>query len=321
MEYLVKSLLMVLLVVVYIGIKKGWLNSLREGGPGLMAEITRRRSHQKAGLSEKSVTVAGKSMWYLDSGSGKTVVLLLHGFGGEKEQWNELASLLVKSKLRVVAPDLPGFGRNEKDLNTKYSASKLTKAIRQFVREVDLERFHIVGHSIGAIVAASYAYASPIEVLSLGLFEPLGLRVPYESELDKQLTQGRNPLITNSVSGYESILKFMTLTMPPIPAAIIKQRGERLVGKAPFYQQMWKDLREGERANLLDLLLPELKTKTLVLVGDKSRVVHEATPEVAKRTLSNAAVRTVIIPQSGHLPMLERPEATAEAYLGFLTGQ
>lgn len=319
-EIVVKTLLMVALGLALWAYRTGFFQRAKESG-GLIAKLQQRRDQQKAGLKESSVAVGSQEIAYLDGGSSNTTILLLHGFGCDKEVWMDFASQLVDKKLRVVIPDLPGFGANEKDANVKYSASRLTKMIRQFSRELGLQRFHIVGHSIGALVAASYAYASPLEIESLALFEPLGLRVPYETDLDKQLTQGRNPLITNTVSGYEAVLRYMTQKPPTLTPRELKLHGDRVAGRAGFYQQVWKDLREGDRANLLDLLLPELKVKTLVLVGERSRVVHESTPEVAKRALRQTAVRTATIPQTGHLPMLERPDATAEIYLQFLTGR
>lgn len=320
-EFLIKGILVLALGAALVAYRKGFFSGGRDGAGSFLAGLKQRRAQRRAGMTEKSVTVGREEIWYLDGGTGKTVVLLLHGFAGQKEDWTDFAALLIQKNLRIVAPDLPGFGRNAQDPNVKYSASRLTKSIRQFAREIALERFHVIGHSVGAMVAASYAYASKIEILSLALFEPLGLRVPYESELDKQIEQGRNPLITNSASSYESILKFMTYKYPELPPAILKQRGDRLAGKGAFYQQVWKDLREGDRANLLDLLLPELEVKTLTLVGDKSRVVHSTTPEVAERALRQAASRSATLIQCGHLPMVEQPEAAAKAYLDFLTGR
>ena len=77
-----------------------------------------------------------------------------------------------------------------------------------------------------------------------------------------------------------------------------------------------KEIREGERAHLLDLLLPVIQLKTLVIQGAASQVIHPATPGVIQAMMSDSHL--AVIEDCGHFPMVERPQETAEHLLEFL---
>ncbi len=268
-------------------------------------------------LRQKSVQAAGQEMWYLEGGARPDArqVLMLHGFAGDKENWGEVAKLLIAKGFHLVIPDLPGFGQNVKDSRKSYDVTTQTKRVRAFLQKTGLQSFHLVGHSVGASIAAAIAYSMPKDVKSLTLIEPIGIRVPYESELDRMLAQNRNPLVIAIPAAYDNLLGFVFHKPPEMPLALKKLRAEQAAENRVFYLKVWKEIREGERANLLDLLLPVIKLKTLVVHGAQSKVVHPATPGMVKEIMSNA--HSAIIQSCGHFPMLEQPKATADHLLRF----
>ena len=150
---------------------------------------------------------------------------------------------------------------------------------------------------------------------SLTLIEPFGLRVPYESELDEMLAHERNPMVIATPMAYDNLLGFVFHQPPQMPPALKKHRAEQAAENRVFYLKMWKEIWEGERAKLLDLLLPEIKTKTLIIQGAQSQVVHPATPGVAEGMMNDA--RSAVIEDCGHFPMVEQPRATADHILEF----
>ena len=95
-------------------------------------------------------------------------VLLIHGFLGSARMWAPLTSHLA-SAFDVVAVDLPGFGRR-----TAQAAPDRMEGLAQAVIEVadsiGIERFHLVGHSMGGMVAQQIAYDWPDRVLRLVLY-------------------------------------------------------------------------------------------------------------------------------------------------------
>ena len=269
-------------------------------------------------LQQKSLqAAAGLEIWYLEGGAQPDArpVLLLHGFGGDKENWGQVGQLLVGEGCHLVAPDLPGFGQNAKDPKKPYDVTTQTKRVRAFIHKAGLKSFHLVGHSVGGSIAAAIAYSAPKEVASLTLIEPFGVRVPYESELDKMLEQERNPMVIATPMGYDNLLGFVFHHPPEMTPALKKVRAEQAAKNRIFNLKVWKEIWEGERANLLDLLLPVIKTKTLIIQGAQSKVVHPATPEVVTGMMTD--VRSAVIENCGHFPMLEQPEETAEHLMNF----
>lgn len=267
------------------------------------------------GIERKRIDVGDRDFWYLEGGAGQSLsVLLLHGFAGDKEQWLGVMPQLLVRGLRVIALDLPGCGQNDKDPEDDYDIMSQVKLVRGFAQRVGVKSAHLVGASMGGTVAAAFAYAAPDFARSLTMIEPFGLRVPRQSELDTMLEQGRNPLIIAAPAAYDNLVGF--LCTQPLSDRFKRQRAERLAADRPVNMKIWNDVREGERAYLLDLLLPELEVRTLVIQGEKSKVVHPASVEVIRGMMKN--VRTVVIPDCGHLPMLEKPAETVQHLAAFL---
>jgi pimeloyl-ACP methyl ester carboxylesterase len=270
-------------------------------------------------VEEKVVPVGKGQISYLVGGKpGASTVLLLHGFAADKEHWLDVFPHLDLAGYQIVAPDLPGFGANFPDPDDKFDATTLAKQMRTFAKQAGLVSFHIVGHSIGGIVAASYAYAFPNEVASLTLIEPLGITAPGESDFDRQLKNNRNPLLIAKPEAYDQLLAYVTATPPAMPAARKRRRAENLSSQRPFYQMVWQQLLEGERGKLLDLVLPELKRRTLVVLGARSKVVSPAVGKIIEIRMTDARVGT--IPDCGHWPMLEKPKELAEMLVSFFKG-
>ena len=271
-------------------------------------------------IEEKVVAVAKGQTSYLVAGNAKatSTILLLHGFAADKEHWLEVIPPLAAAGFHVVAPDLPGFGANFPDPDGQFDATSLAKQVRAFAKNAGLVSFHLVGHSIGAIIAASYAYASPTEVASLVLIEPLGVSGPGESDFDRQLKNHRNPFLIGKAEQYDQLLAYATVTPPPMQAARKRRRAEGLANNRPFYQLVWSKLLEGERAHILDLVLPELKKKTLVILGAKSRVVNPATGKMLEIRMPDA--RVGVIADAGHWVTLEKPKEVAEMLISFYRG-
>ena len=102
-------------------------------------------------------------------GQGDALVML-HGLGGTSNTFFPQMSLLA-SRLRVIRPDLPGSGRSS--LSGPLSIQGLTVDVVGTVRALGIERAHLAGHSLGAIVCFHVAVRYPALVASLALFGPL----------------------------------------------------------------------------------------------------------------------------------------------------
>lgn len=333
MSVTVRILFVVLLIVGLLafrqskrgGIKKGFKDLIGPGSPTPATSVERVVEDQgpklpepekvAPGIERKMIDVGELEFWYLEGGAQHPVsVLLLHGFAGDKEQWLGLMSTLVAKGLRVVAPDLPGCGQNDKDPEESYDILTQAKRIRAFAHRLSMRSMHLIGASMGATIAAALARSSPAEIRSLVMIEPFGLRVPRETELDQMLAGGRNPLIIAAPAAYENLVGFLCAS--PAPDRFKRERAERLAADRAVSLKIWQDISAGDRAHLLDLLLPELAVRTLTIHGEKSKVVHPASAEVIRHMIPN--VQTVTIPDCGHWPMLEKLSETAQHVVPFV---
>jgi pimeloyl-ACP methyl ester carboxylesterase len=140
----------------------------------LRATPVARRLARQSGISLETITGTGRR-GRIEAGdvrqAGSDAVLLVHGFAGDSTAWAALTAALTRAGHRVVTPDLPGHGT---DQTTPTGLADLSAALAS-VAAVETGRLHLVGHSLGAYLAAVYAADNPSRVASLTLIAPAGL--------------------------------------------------------------------------------------------------------------------------------------------------
>lgn len=111
---------------------------------------------------------AGRARYtYLEAGQGEALVLL-HGVGSAARSWqHQLATLAAD--FRVVAWDAPGYGGSSTLDAAEPDAGDYARALEAFLAAVGVERLHLVGHSLGSIMAARYARLHPDRIATLTL--------------------------------------------------------------------------------------------------------------------------------------------------------
>jgi pimeloyl-ACP methyl ester carboxylesterase len=277
------------------------------------------RTSLGGGLEQKCVEVAGQDLHYFEGGRGSESVLLLHGFASTKEDWARFAKCLIHEGYRVVAVDLPGFGQNKRDPDLSYDVTTQAKRVRAFTEKLGLKSLHLVGSSIGGTIAAAYTYGFSQDVSTLTLMEPFCVRVSQATELDEFETQGRNPLGIATPEAYDNLLGFLFVQPPSLTDSVKRLRAEDAARYRDFYLKVWREVRSGDKAYILDMLLPEIDKKILVLQGGKSRFVHPMTAEMIRRIVKVPdKAHVVLMEDCGHLPAVEKPEAAAGHWLRFL---
>lgn len=270
------------------------------------------------GMQQKSISLGEMKLWYAEGGQPGDApsILLLHGFAGTKEDWEAVAQPLLQLGAHVIAPDLPGFGQNEKNPDLSYDVSHQAKRLRALAHRLGVQRAHWVGHSVGATIAAAIAYGVPSEVATLTLIEPFGVRVAAETELDTFLARGLNPMVIAAPAGFDNLLSFLYHQPPQMSQALKAHRAEEAAKHRVFFLKVWQQLRGGDQAHLLDLLLPEIQLRTLVLQGTQSRVVHPTTVQAIQSMMASADGR--LIDDCGHMVMVEQPEETVRQLVAWL---
>jgi pimeloyl-ACP methyl ester carboxylesterase len=268
-----------------------------------------------SGLDHKTVVVAGETWHYLEGGpEDAEVLLLIHGFGGDKDNWTRFARSLTES-YRVIAPDLPGFGESAWHVDWDYSLFPQRERLHGFARALDLNQFHVAGNSMGGHLAALYTHRYSQDVISLSLVDNAGVAAPVETDHERAITKGKNPLIVETVDDFDVLLSFVTHKKPFAPWPVKGVFARRAVDHAESNHAIF-DSYIADRSAGLELILGDIRRPVLIIWGELDRILDVSLVAVMRPLLPQAEV--IIMQDTGHMPMLERPAETAAHYLSFL---
>ena len=132
------------------------------------------REEGEAAPEPRTIEAGGFLLNFLEAGGGADPpIVLVHGFGGDLNNWLFNVPALAEAH-RLYALDLPGHGRSGKDVGNGSLAS-LAAAVLAFLDALEIDRAHLVGHSLGGAVALELALRKPERAVSLTLVSPAGL--------------------------------------------------------------------------------------------------------------------------------------------------
>ncbi|HLY98516.1 MAG TPA: alpha/beta hydrolase [Candidatus Angelobacter sp.] len=280
----------------------------------LLASFFLALDRSAAGLRLREIQVDDHKIKYAEGGRGEAV-LLLHGFGAESGNWNRMAKRLTRH-YRVIAPDLPGWGRSTRLEDGSYGYPVQVERIHRLVQELGLTRFHLMGHSMGGGIAARYAAKYPDEVMTLGLMAAHGLVEPRESAIRRAIAGGENWLLVSSPQDFQRLVDHLFIHRPPAPRAVVQYLMRQAISRREKNRQIFADMHSTD-SPLIDIL-PQIKAPTLLIWGDEDMLVDVSAVEVFKEKISHAKA---LVLHSGHMPLVEHGRECAEAYLAFLDEQ
>jgi len=269
--------------------------------------------------NSRYMEVDGVRIHYTKEGKGPPV-LLLHGVMASLHTWDGWVPLL-KESFTVIRVDIPGFGLSEsfKD-DALYTPAYAVEFIEKARKKLGYEKMHIVGNSLGGFLAWYYATKFPERVDKLVLIDPAS----YPQDL---------PFIIGLASGHV----FGSFAQLSTPRFIVKRNIRKVYGNPDNVTDETIDryhallLREGHRHSMVQFFrvlkkyadteelvqhIPEIKSPTLLMWGEKDRWVPPALIERWQHDLPELEVKTY--PEAGHIPMEEYPEETARDAYAFL---
>jgi pimeloyl-ACP methyl ester carboxylesterase len=283
--------------------------------PGQVADILINAERSKAGLAKKEIKVGDHNISYLEGGKGPAI-LLLHGYAAGKDNWLRFAAYLTKD-FHVIIPDIPGYGESSKLINAKYDSASQVSRLHEFARAINLDKFHIAGNSMGGWFSGVYAVRYPEEILSVGLFDAAGVKSLKKSEVMEIMEKGENPLLLKDENDLSRFMKLIFVNPPVLPYPLKVTFVKQALADRSFNEKTANDMKPDHFASL-EKDLPKIKAPTLIVWGDKDKIIDISSVPVFEKGLKNH--QTVIIKDCGHAPMLEKPQETAIRYLDFIKG-
>ncbi|MEA2362507.1 MAG: hypothetical protein QOD71_1652 [Thermoleophilaceae bacterium] len=267
------------------------------------------------------VEVEGARINYVDIGSGeREPIVFVHGLGGQWQNWLENIPRAAQER-RVIALDLPGFGLSPMP-REKITIPGYGRQVDALADRLGLGRVDIVGNSMGGYIAAEVAIQVPERVDQLLLVSAAGIT---SADLAQRpiMALGR---IATAVASYGAARHRDIAARPKSRhmALALVARHPSLLKPDLAYEGFFKGtgkpgFDDALRANLdYDFRdrLPDIRQPTLIVWGEKDSIIPVKDAQEFERLISDS--RKVVMTDTGHIPMAERPGAFNDLMMEFL---
>ncbi|AZL70801.1 MULTISPECIES: acetoin dehydrogenase dihydrolipoyllysine-residue acetyltransferase subunit [Pseudomonas] len=261
-------------------------------------------AEQAQGPTPQKAEVNGRLLRWFELGEGGTPLVLVHGFGGDLNNWLFNHPALAAER-RVIALDLPGHGESAKALQ-QGDLDELSDAVLALLDHLDIPRAHLAGHSMGGAVSLNLARRAPQRVASLSLIASAGLGEAINGQYLQGFVAAAN---RNALKGPMSLL-FAD------PGLVTRQlledmlKFKRLEGVDSALQQLSAALADGDRQRH-DLRAVLGQHPALVLWGAADAIIPASHAD-------SLDAEVQVIPAVGHMVQMEAAEQVNQQLLAFL---
>jgi pimeloyl-ACP methyl ester carboxylesterase len=283
-----------------------------------------RQAHEPAGRSpwldvdwrdhQHWITVNDDLVNVIDLGEGPPIVFV-HGLSGSWPNWLEQLPVFAADH-RVITLDLPGFGHSPMP-HEPISISGYARVVDGLLDTLGVDAAAVVGNSMGGFIAAELAISVPQRVERLVLISAAGLStygnrgglraVPVFRRLERTITAyaawtaSKSETVARRRRLREATLGLVVAHPSRLGAALAAEQ-VRGAGKPGFVDALEANLNYDFRERL-----PEIACPTLIVWGDSDRVITVSDADLYEQLIPDS--RKVIFKDTGHLTMLERPDA------------
>jgi pimeloyl-ACP methyl ester carboxylesterase len=255
----------------------------------------------------QTISVAGTSLALEQRGDGRPLLFLHAGEGLAPERaWLDL----LARNYRVIAPWHPGYG-NSPLIDGAGSVDDLAYLYLDLAAQLDLENAVLVGACFGGWVAAEIMIRSTARFSRVVLAGPLGIKVSGREQRDIADMHGLSQdeyLKLAWADPTKGIVDYTTLPESEL-AAVAR-------GREAFALYGWKPYMHNPR---LKRWLHRIDRPTLLVWGEEERIVTPAYRDGWRQAIAGAQVAT--IPQAGHFPHWEQPQAFVDTVTAFVEGR
>ena len=275
-------------------------------------------------IDSRTAKIDNVELHYLTAGRGPAVILL-HGFAETSRMWRPIIPLLAE-KFTVIAPDLPGIGDSSIPTdNAEIDMITSARRIHALVRSLGIEKAKVVGHDIGLMVAYAYATQFPNETEKLAVMDAFLPGVPgweaiynapniwhfrFNGEYPEKLVQGRERTYFEYFWNVLAADKTRSIPEADRKAYTDAYSKPGRMRASWAYFASWPQLAK----DFAKLSQTKLTMPVLSIGGDKSLGSELA----AQMKLVATDVTVVMLKDTGHWILEERPKETSEALVKFL---
>jgi len=273
-------------------------------------------------INARDARIGSIQLHYLTAGNAPATVILLHGFAETSRMWRPIIPLLAQ-KFTVIAPDLPGIG--DSSIPDKVDMLDAARKIHELARSLNIEKARVVGHDIGLMVAYAYAAQFPNGTEKLALMDAFLPGVPgweaiynapniwhfrFNGEYPEKLVQGRERIYFEYFWNVLAADKTHSIPEPDRKAYTEAYSKPGRMRAAWKYFASWPQLaKDFAQLSQVKLTMPVLS------IGGEKSLGNELG---AQMKLVGDNVEVVVLPNTGHWILEERPKETTEALVKFL---
>src|SRR6476620_3130468 len=273
-------------------------------------------------INARDARIGNMQLHYLTAGNAPATVILWHGFAETSRMWRPIIPLLAQ-KFTVIAPDLPGIG--DSSIPDKVDMLDAARKIHELARSLNIEKARVVGHDIGLMVAYAYAAQFPNETEKLALMDAFLPGVPgweaiynapniwhfrFNGEYPEKLVQGRERIYFEYFWNVLAADKTHSIREGVRNAYTEAYSKHGRMRAAWAYFASWPQLAK----DFAQLSQTKLTMPVLSIGGDKS-LGNELGTQM-KLVADNVTV--MVLKDTGHWILEERPKETTDALVNFL---
>jgi pimeloyl-ACP methyl ester carboxylesterase len=246
---------------------------------------------------------------YSIAGEGPPV-LLVHGVGARGQVWDKVVQRLAPH-YRCISYDLRGHGGSD-GADQPFGLDQFVADLEALRALLDIEKAHIVGHSLGGMIAPAYAHAYPSHARSLSLVSTAAFRSPEAfanlAAFVKRIDAGGPPAVLGTL-----LDRWFTDRFRQEHADVVAARREQVLQlDSRVYRETYNVFATAETGQWL----ADIKVPTLVMTGEFDMGCGPALNRKMAETIPQAVLK--ILPGLRHSILVEAPDTVADALLAFL---
>jgi pyruvate dehydrogenase E2 component (dihydrolipoamide acetyltransferase) len=252
-----------------------------------------------SGIAERKLEKSGRNVVFKAAGtqSGATPAVLIHGFGGDSDNWLFNIEEIAKGR-PVYALDLPGHGKSTKAL-TDGGFGELSSSVVDLLDEIGAAKAHLVGHSLGAAVAFQTLRDHPERVASIVGIAPVG----FDDRVNANFVEGF--IAATKRKDVKAALQLLLSDPDLISSQMIEGvlRFKRIEGAKEALRAIAdKNLPSGRQTTSFRDLVHENRVPVMIVWGERDAILDPAAAQGLP-----LSVEVVRVENAGHMPHLEAP--------------